>query len=121
MKKILIIEDDAILREELLLLLGFEGYEAIPAVSGQEGVILAQKLIPHLVISDIEMPFLDGFEVIAALHQDPQTVHIPIIMMSGREDEGYDQRSLQLGAEVYLAKPCPFNKLLDAIRSQIGC
>lgn len=120
MKKVLMIEDDEILRSTLLEVLRFEEYEAIGARNGSEGIASAQTQKPHLIICDLMMPGMSGFEVIRELRQDPQTAHIPVIFLSARKDQTAIQRGLQLGAVGYFVKPCSLNDLLVAIKAQIG-
>lgn len=120
MKKILVIEDDAALRYDLLEALILEAYDAIGAENGQEGVLLAQEHIPHLVLCDINMPILDGFGVIEQLRQNQHTAGVPVIILSAQGEDHFVQRALQLGAVAYLSKPYMLSKLLAAIKSQIG-
>lgn len=120
MKKVLIIDDDEGLRTELIQVLGFEGYEAIGAGDGREGVLMAQQQLPHLIICDINMPILNGFAVVRALRQDPQTDHIPVIFLSGANEQSAVNHGTQVGVVVYLPKPCPLEKFLSIVRSQIG-
>ena len=120
MKKILVIDDDEGLRSELIEVLGFEGYEALGARDGREGVLVAQQHLPHLIICDANMPVLNGFGVVAALRQDSRTSEIPVIFLTGQSEPPDLQRGFQLGIVAYLPKPCPLDEFLDAIRSQIG-
>lgn len=120
MKKVLVIEDDEVLRSIMIEALGFEDYEMIGAANGREGVLSAQKHLPHLIICDINMPVLNGFGVITELRQDSLTCDIPVIFLSADMGQTAVQVGLQLGAVSFLVKPCPLDKLLAAIRSQIG-
>jgi CheY-like chemotaxis protein len=120
MKKVLVVEDDESFRSVLLDLLSFEGYEAIEACNGREGLLSAQKHQPHLIICDLMMPGMNGFEVIRELRQDSQTASIPVIILSAFSDEAAVQQGLQLGAVAYLTKPYSLDEFLAAIRSQIG-
>jgi CheY-like chemotaxis protein len=120
MKKILIIDDDEGLRTELIQVLGFEGYEAIGAENGHEGILTAQQHLPHLIVCDINMPILNGFAVIKELRQDPKTEHTPVIFLSATNEQSAVQHGMQLGVVAYLPKPCSLEKFLSVIRSQIG-
>jgi DNA-binding response OmpR family regulator len=120
MKKILVIEDEELLRSELIKVLGFEGYEAIGAGNGRDGVLSAQTNQPHLIICDLSMPALDGFGVITQLSHDPHTAAIPVILLSGHADQDAVQQGLQMGAADYLVKPYILEKLLASVRTHVG-
>jgi CheY-like chemotaxis protein len=120
MKTILVIDDDEHLRSNLLDTLGFEGYETVGAENGHEGIQSVQEHQPDLIICDITMPVMNGFEVIAALCQDPQTSRIPVIFLSAHKDQATVQKGLQLGAAAHLPKPYNLADLLTAVRAQIG-
>jgi CheY-like chemotaxis protein len=120
MKKVLLIDDDDGLRTELIQVLGFEGYEAIEAANGHEGVLAARQQQPHLIICDVNMPILNGFAVVKELRQDSQTEHIPVIFLSAAHEPSDVQRGMQLGVVAYLAKPCSLEEFISVIRSQIG-
>lgn len=120
MKKILVIDDDDGFRTELIEVLGFEGYEAIEADNGREGVLSAQKHQPDLIICDLTMPVLNGFGVITELRQTSRTGDIPVIFLTAQKDPMAAQHGLQLSAAAYLTKPCALDEFLAAIRSRIG-
>jgi CheY-like chemotaxis protein len=119
MKKVLVIEDDEVLRSALLEVLGLEAYEAVGATDGREGVLSAQIYNPHLIICDLMMPVLDGFGVIEELHQDPQTADIPVILLSASTEHNVVQQGLQMGVAAYLAKPYELDELLAIVRTHI--
>jgi CheY-like chemotaxis protein len=120
MKKILVIDDDAPLRSNLIDALGFEGYEVLGAENGHEGIRSAQEHQPDLIICDITMPVMDGFEVIAALCQGSQTGRIPVVLLSAHKDQATVQKGLRLGAVAHLPKPYNLADLLMTVRAQIG-
>ncbi|HEX3052961.1 MAG TPA: response regulator [Aggregatilineaceae bacterium] len=117
MKKVLVIDDNEALRLELLNILRLEGYEALGARDGREGVLTAQQHLPDLIISDINMPVLNGFEFIVELRRDARTEHIPVILLSGGSELPY---GLQTDAAGYLPKPCTVDEFLAAVKTQIG-
>ncbi len=117
MKKVLVIDDNESLRMELLNILRLEGYEALGARDGREGVQIVQQHLPDLIISDINMPILNGFEFIAELRRDSRTELIPVILLSGGSEL---PQGLQAGAAGYLPKPCTVDEFLAAIKTQIG-
>lgn len=115
MKKILVIEDDNLIRETVLEILEWHGFEAVGAQNGQVGFKLAIAQIPDLILSDVIMPKLNGFEVFATLRSHPATANIPFIFMTGTEME----KALELGADGYLKKPCSASQILAAIANQL--
>ncbi len=120
MKKVLVIDDDDGLRSELMEVLGFEGYEALGAQNGREGVLIAQQQLPHLIVCDANMPLLNGAGVVEALRQDARTSDIPVIFLTGLSEPSDLQRARQAGVVAYLPKPCPLDEFLSAIRTYAG-
>jgi CheY-like chemotaxis protein len=115
MKKILVIEDNNLIRETVLELLESRGFEAVGAENGQVGIQLAIAQIPDLILSDVMMPQVNGFEVFAAVRSHPATASIPFIFMTGSEME----KVLELKADGYLKKPCSVKEMLRAIATQL--
>lgn len=120
MKTILVIEDDTHLRSDLIDLLSLEGYEASGAENGHEGLLSVQNHQPDLIICDISMPELDGYGVIAALHEDPQTASIPLIFLSAHSEAASIDNGMRLGAVAHFSKPYDVDELLATIRAQLG-
>lgn len=87
--------------------LRFAGYDVLEAITGTEGVRSARTQCPDLVLMDISVPELDGWEATAILKADPATKHIPIIAVTAHALPGDQERSLQAGCDGYLAKPLP--------------
>lgn len=105
-KKILVIDDEPEMCSLVKKCLAGYGFAVVAAHSGAEGVILAREARPDLVLVDAEMPDLDGFAVCRALRKDPQTRHLPVILMSGRKIEERDQLAgFEGGADEYVLKP----------------
>ncbi len=119
MKRILIVEDAASLRKDIIEMLGFEGYEAIGAENGQEGVEKALALKPELIICDIMMPIMDGFGVLAALKKEPTTATIPFIFLTARTDRLDVRQGMSLGADDYLTKPFTVQDLLNSVKARL--
>lgn len=120
MKKILVIEDDLILLESIAIFLRKEGYEVHTAKDGIIGIQSAIDIIPDLIISDIDMPRKDGFEVCRTLQSVPSTETIPFIFLTAKSEKEDLRRGMQLGADDFLSKPFEFKELLKSIRLRIG-
>lgn len=119
MTTILIIEDEVQTRKVLLNCLKFEGFKAIEADNGKEGLKLAQKYRPDLIVCDILMPEMDGYEVLTALRQQLSTLAIPIIFLTAKVSMFDLRRGMDLGAEDYLTKPCTVDRFLTAITTRL--
>lgn len=113
--RILIIEDDFSFRDLLRLHLSAVGYKVQIAEDGVAGgrALLADP--PDLILSDIDMPFLNGFELLSLLKTDESTASIPVILISGRSDSDTMAKAVDLGAADFLMKPVARDHLLDAI------
>src|SRR5690606_6539753 len=120
MKKILLIEDDTVVRENTAELLELSDFEVITASNGKIGVALAKKEKPDIVVCDIMMPELDGYGVLQALAEDPETMQIPFIFLSARTEHKDIRRGMDLGADDYLTKPFEEEELLSAIESRLA-
>jgi DNA-binding NarL/FixJ family response regulator len=119
MKKILVIEDEPEMRRNLLTILKLEKFEPLGAENGQAGLSLARKERPDLILCDVMMPELDGYGVLQALRDDPQTVTLPFIFLTAK-GEKIDQRcGMNLGADDYLTKPVARADLLNAISARL--
>jgi two-component system phosphate regulon response regulator PhoB len=115
--KILIVEDDRDIVEMVRYNLKEQGYETISASNGQKGVELAKSQHPDLIILDIMMPVMDGFEACRALKNDNTTADIPIIILSAKSQETDKVVGLELGADDYVTKPFSPRELIARIRA----
>jgi DNA-binding response OmpR family regulator len=104
MAKILIVEDDRFLRELIARKLKNEGYEVLEAIDGEEGLKRIKEEKPDLVLLDLILPGIDGFEVLAKAKEDPDTAQIPVIILSNLGQREEIERGLKLGAIDYLIK-----------------
>lgn len=120
MRKILVIEDERASRKLILKLLQAEGFEAIGAENGSVGLQLALQECPDLILCDIRMPEIDGYEVLSRLQQDPVTAMIPVICLTAQNDRADLRRGMELGANDYLTKPFTTEELLSAIATQLS-
>lgn len=119
MSKILVIEDQNDLREEIVDSLRFEGYIAIAAENGEKGLELAIQEQPDLIICDINMPGLSGYDVLSELRSLPQIGAIPFLFLTARVQAADIRHGMNLGADDYLTKPFAYVDLLAAIRSRL--
>ncbi len=119
MPKILVIEDEKGLREEIVDILGFEGFETVGASHGQEGLEMARTFRPDMIVCDIMMPVLDGYGVLLELRSDPQTATIPFLFLTARAERSDMRRGMVLGADDYLIKPFRNEELLEAIQARL--
>lgn len=117
---ILVIEDERITRSSLEDFLKSEGFKVLSAENGRIGIELAQKYLPDLVICDIMMPELDGYDVLLNLQSNPVTSVIPFIFLTVAADEVGHQQSLEMGADDYLSKPITSERLRVAIANQLA-
>lgn len=116
---VLVIEDEDMSRDLVLDALQNFGYMAIGAASGAEGIQMAKSYLPDLVLSDINMDNGDGYSVVTALRQSPETASMRIILMTGRASRVGMRQSMELGADDYLAKPFTFQELQGALQVQL--
>jgi two-component system, sensor histidine kinase and response regulator len=119
MGKVLIIEDEAPLLDELVQMLRFEGFEVFGALDGVAGVQMARDQRPDLIVSDILMPELDGYGVLLALQDDPETRLIPFIFLTGKAEREHQRYGMELGADDYITKPFKRDDLLAAIHTRL--
>jgi len=119
MNKILVIEDEFLIRENLLERLGAEGFDTIGAENGLDGVKLALADRPDLIICDVMMPELDGYGVLRTLRQNPNTAAIPFIFLTAKADKSALRQGMELGADDYLTKPFTKTELLGAIATRL--
>jgi CheY-like chemotaxis protein len=119
MATLLVIEDEAPLRANLVRILTAEGYRVIAAVDGDEGVRRVREDRPDLVICDILMPRLDGYGVLASLRSQPETATLPFIFLTASADKDDLARGLQSGANDYVTKPFKIADLLAAVRRRL--
>jgi YesN/AraC family two-component response regulator len=118
-KTILVIEDEAQTREIFRRCLTFEGFNALAAESGSAGISLAQAHRPDLIVCDIMMPDLDGYQVLSTLQQAPVTATIPFIFLTAKVTMADLRQGMELGADDYLTKPCTVEQFLAAIATRL--
>jgi DNA-binding response OmpR family regulator len=115
-KKVLVIDDEEDLTFFLKSNLEMRGeYEVFTAYDGQEGLVAANRHKPDLVILDVMMPKMDGFQVLERLKQQEETLNIPVIMLTAKAKSDDIDRGLTSGADFYLPKPFTIDNLTDFI------
>jgi two-component system, OmpR family, alkaline phosphatase synthesis response regulator PhoP len=119
-KKILVIEDESQIRENIKEILELTGFTAITAVNGFSGLQIAKSTLPDLILCDIMMPELDGYDVLQALRQDSLTALLPLIFLTAKVDRTDLRLGMELGADDYLTKPFETDELLRAINSRLS-
>lgn len=119
MSTVLVIEDEQALREEIIAMLSFEGFNVLEAINGETGIQLAREHHPDIVVCDISMPVLDGYQVLEALQTDQATVSIPFIFLTARVTKHDIRAGMALGADDYLTKPFTPDELIGAIRGRL--
>lgn len=120
MKKVLLIEDDKILRENTEIFLRLKKYEVLTAEDGFTGLNLALTELPDIIICDITMPVMNGYEVLKSLRTNYSTSVIPFIFLTAKAEKDDYRKGLQLGVDDYISKPFNFNELLSAIELRLG-
>lgn len=115
--RILIIDDDIGFRDLLRIHLSAAGYEVQVAEDGVAGGRALLELAPDLIVSDVNMPFLDGFELLSLMRADPDTASVPVILLSGRSDGDTMAKAVELGAADFLTKPVTRDQLLESVEA----
>jgi excisionase family DNA binding protein len=119
-KRVLVVDDDPKIRKLLKRVLGSNGYQLDYAADGFEAGIKTMKFQPHLVILDLFMPKIDGFEVCERLKKNPDTASTKILAISGMDTEENRQRVLRCGADIFLPKPLDIKRIKNEIRNILG-
>lgn len=120
MERILVIEDEINIAKNIKQILDLSGFYTITAEDGEEGVQLAKEEIPDLILCDVMMPNLDGYQVITELRKDEQTENIPFIFLTAKSDRPDFRKGMELGADDYLTKPFSPNELLTAVTTRLA-
>ncbi len=114
-KRILIVDDERDIVKALTIRLSRAGYEVVTAFDGAQGIFMALKEKPDLILLDIRMPAGNGFSVAEKLRESTDTVAVPVIFLTGSPDRNSEEKAMALGARFYVKKPYDPEELLDAI------
>ncbi len=117
---ILVVEDEDAIRNNIVRLLGLEGFDTVSAPDGQAGLAQARAHAPDLIISDVNMPGMDGFALLAAVRADPALGTTPFMLLTALDDRGNMRRGMRTGADDYLSKPFTRTELLDVVQAQLA-
>jgi len=119
MAKILLVEDNEMNRDMLSRRLTRRGHEVTIAVDGQEGIDLAHSATPELILMDMSLPIVDGWEATRRLKADPATASIPVIALTAHAMAGDREKALEAGCDDYDTKPIELDRLLGKIAAQL--
>jgi two-component system cell cycle response regulator DivK len=120
MSKILLVEDNEMNRDMLSRRLERKGYEVILAVDGRAGVEMAASSNPDIIIMDLSLPVMDGWEATRRIKADPATQSIPVIALTAHAMAGDEQKALEAGCDDYDTKPIDFKRLLGKIENYLS-
>jgi two-component system, cell cycle response regulator DivK len=120
MPRILLVEDNELNRDMLSRRLGRRGFEVVLARDGAEGIAQAEATLPHLILMDMSLPVLDGWEVAKRLKEAAATAAIPIIALTAHVMSGDRERALAAGCDDYDVKPIEFDRLLVKIETLLS-
>ena len=120
MKKILVIEDNASVREEICDILKIETFDVSECANGAEATKIIAKKKPNLIILDIMMPIINGYELLKKIRQNPETEMIPVILLSAKIDKKDIRAGMNLGADDYLTKPVNAEELINVIKNKLA-
>ncbi len=115
-RKIMVVDDDPVLLQAMHWRLRANEYDTVSACDGYSALALAQKERPDLILLDLGLPAGDGFAVLKHLHEFPALAPIPVIVLSAREPEANETRSLEAGAVAFFQKPADNEELLGVMR-----
>ena len=118
--KILVVDDEIYIVHILDFSLGMEGYEVITALDGEQALEKLKTEKPDLIVLDIMMPKLDGYEVCKAIKSSPETRHIPVILLSAKGRNVDQKLGFDVGADDYITKPFSPRKLVERINQLLG-
>jgi DNA-binding response OmpR family regulator len=117
MTKILIAEDEPDIRDLVAFTLRFAGYEVVSCSNGEEAVELSNRELPDLILLDVRMPRLTGYDACKKIKENPQLKDIPVVFLSAKGQESEIRSGMEAGAEEYLLKPFAPDQLTDRVGS----
>jgi CheY-like chemotaxis protein len=118
--RILLVEDNDMNRDMLSRRLARTGYDVVVAVNGQEGVDLAKSSRPDLILMDLSLPIIDGWEATRRIKADPATANIPLIALTAHAMVEERERAMAAGCDDFDIKPVDFPRLLEKLKALLG-
>ena len=119
MAKILLVEDNEMNWDMLSRRLGRRGYDVVVAVDGEQGVSMSRSEGPDLILMDMSLPIIDGWEATRRIKAEPQTSHIPVIALTAHAMVGDREKALEAGCDDYDTKPIEFPRLMEKIEAAL--
>lgn len=116
MPRILVAEDEKDIRELIAFTLRFAGFDVLLATNGAEAVEVAEAEKPDLILLDVRMPRMSGYEACRRLKENPQTASLPVVFLSAKGQDSEIQQGLESGAEEYILKPFAPDELIQQVR-----
>jgi two-component system, cell cycle response regulator DivK len=113
---VLVVEDQGELRQLYAQQLTISGFDVIEAENGEEAIASASSHAPNVILMDLSLPVIDGWEATRRLKADPQTSHIPIVALTAHDGSGELQRATRAGCDWFVPKPCPPDALITEVR-----
>ena len=120
MPLIIVMDDDAGTRMLVSQVLKKEGFDVMAANDGAKGLDLIREFKPDLIVSDVQMPHLDGFEVLDQVRNDPELATTPVILLTSLQDRTHMRQGMTTGADDYLTKPFAPQELREAVNAQLN-
>jgi DNA-binding response OmpR family regulator len=120
MTKILIAEDEPDIRDLIAFTLRFAGYEVVSCSNGEEAVELAKKESPDMILLDVRMPRMTGYDACKEIKSDPTMKDVPVVFLSAKGQESEIRDGMEAGAEEYLLKPFAPDQLTERVRSVLA-
>ncbi len=117
--KVLVVDDEEYIQHILNFSFGAEGYEVITAADGEEAVSIARSELPDIIVLDIMMPKMDGYEACRQIKADPQTQNIPVILLTAKGREVDRKLGAEAGADDYVVKPFSPGRLIERVEGFI--
>jgi DNA-binding response OmpR family regulator len=117
---VLVVDDDPVILKLLEVNFEMEGFQVVRAADGAEGLERAREVLPDIVVLDVMMPRMTGYEVAKALREDGHTAHIPIIFVTARAQSSDVEKGMELGVEDYVTKPFDPLELIDRVNSLLA-
>ncbi len=120
MAKVLIAEDERDIRELITFTLRYAGHEVIQAANGEEALALTREAVPDLIMMDVRMPKMTGYEACRLIKADDKIKHIPVVFLSAKGQETEIQTGLEVGAADYILKPFAPDQLIKRVSEILG-